>query len=126
MVFNMQSNAQFQETPSFQRDVSSTARLFSFNRPVYMTEGVWKDCVELADTNGRIADELAVLQRLRHVLFMASSALHGRVVDLECEFSIHRVPNDGASRRPEQTTLKLVTSTGKQNQPQVTIKHPGE
>lgn len=126
MVDSMQSNAQLQNAPSFQRNVSSTARLFSFNRPVYMTESVWKDCVELADESGRIADELAVLQRLRHVLFMASSALHGRVADLECEFSIHRIPNDGKTRRPEPTTLKLVTSSGEQNQPQVTIKHPDE
>lgn len=122
----MQSNAQLQGAPSFQRDVSSTAKLFSFNRSVYMTESVWKDCVELSDVNGRITDELAVLQRLRHVLFMASSALHGRVADLECEFNIHRVPNDGASRKPVETTLKLITSTSDQNQPQVTIQHTTE
>ena len=73
----MQSNAQLQEAPLTQRDVSSTARLFNFNRPVYMSDSVWKDCVELVDANGRIKDELSVLQRLRHVLFMASSALHG-------------------------------------------------
>jgi len=126
MVFHMQSNAQFQEEPLFQRDVSSTAKLFSFNRSVFMTERVWKDCVELVGINGNNVDELAVLQRLRHVLFMASSALQGRVVDLECEFSIHRVPNNGAARRPEQTTLKLIASTSELNQPQVTIKHPGE
>ena len=122
----MQSNAQLQEEPLYQRDVSSTAKLFSFNRSVFMTERVWRDCVELTGVNGRNVDELAVLQRLRHVLFMASSALHGRVADLECEFSIHRVPNDGETCRPEQTTLKLVASTGEQNNPQVTIKHPGE
>lgn len=122
----MQSNAQFQEDLLYQRDVSSTAKLFSFNRSVFMSERVWKDCVELTGTNGRNIDELAVLQRLRHVLFMASSALHGRVADLECEFSIHRVPNDGETCRPEQTTLKLVASTSEENKPQVTIKHPGE
>ncbi len=122
----MQSNLQLQEAPVIQRDVSSTARLFNFNRPVYMSESVWKDCVELSDASGRVVDELAVLQRLRHVLFMASTALHGRVADLECEFNIHRVPNDGHSHRPEPTTLMLVTNSSLNNQPQVTIKRPDE
>ena len=129
MVFKMQSNVQLQDALTIQRDVSSTAKLFNFNRPVYMTDSVWKDCVELIDVNGKITDELSVLQRLRHVLFMASTALHGRVADLECEFSIHRVPNNsvstGKSRRPEQTTLMLVANSAGQ-QPQVTIKHPTE
>ena len=122
----MQSNAQLQDNPLVQRDVSSTAKLFNFNRPVYMTESVWKDCVELADMNGRIVDELTVLQRLRHVLFMASTALHGRVVDMECEFSIHRVPNKGDTHIPEKTRLMLVASSSGNNAPVVTIKHPGE
>lgn len=126
MVTDMQSNVQLQEAPVIQRDVSSTARLFNFNRPVYMSESVWKDCVELADASGKVVDELAVLQRLRHVLFMASTALHGRVADLECKFSIHRVPNDGRSHRPEPTTLMLVTNSSLNNQPQVTIKRPDE
>lgn len=122
----MQSNAKLQDAPVIQRDVSSTARLFNFNRPVFMSESVWKDCVELTDNSGRIIDELAVLQRLRHVLFMASSALHGRVADIECEFSIHRVPNDGFTHRPEETTLKLIASSSFNDQPQVTIKRPEE
>ena len=122
----MHSNAQFQEEPLYKRNVSSTAKLFSFNRSVFMTDRVWEDCVELSGVNDRGIDELAVLQRLRHVLFMASSALHGRVADLECEFSIHRVPNDGEAFRPEQTMLKLVASTSEQNQPVITIKHPCE
>ena len=122
----MQSNAQLQYAQTYRRDVSSTAKLFNFNRPVYMSDNVWKDCVELADGNGRIVDELAVLQRLRHVLFMASSALHGRVIDLECEFSIQRVPNDGNASKPKPVKLKLVTHTNDQRQPQVTIKHPDE
>ena len=126
MVLYMHSNAQLQDEPVYQRDVSSTAQLFSFNRSVYLTERVWKDCVELVGVNGRTVDELAVLQRLRHVLFMASTALHGRVADLECEFSIHRVPNDGVAFRPEQTTLSLIASTSNKNQPQVTIKYPSE
>ena len=108
------------------RDVSSTARLFSFNRPVYMTSAVWHDCVELMDHNGKTIDELAVLQRLRHVLFMASSALHGRVKNLECEFNIHRVPNDSKARHPEPTTLKLVAHEDQFNQPVITIKQPDE
>ncbi len=126
MVVFMQSNAKIQEAPVIQRDVSSTARLFNFNRPVYMSENVWKDCVELADMEGKIVDELAVLQRLRHVLFMASSALHGRVADLECEFSIHRIPNDGKTHRPEATTLMLIAHSNLNDQPQVMIKQPYE
>ncbi len=108
------------------RDVTSTARLFNFNRPVYITDGVWSDCVEMMDRQGRAVDELAVLQRLRHVLFMASSALHGRIKNLECEFRIHRVPNGGGSRHPEQTHLKLVAHNNHYNQPVITIKLPTE
>ena len=120
---SMQDNTQhhYDVKPTF-RDVTSTARLFNFNRPVYMTENVWHDCVELMDRNGKTIDELAVLQRLRHVLFMASSALHGRVKNLECDFRIHRVPNDKLSRHPEATTLKLVAHNDQYNQPVITIK----
>ena len=127
MVIYMQYyNAQFQEDPLYKRDVSSTAKLFSIDRSVYVTESVWKDCVELAEINSNKIDELAVLQRLRHMLFMASSALHGRVTDLECDFSIHRIPNDAASSRPEKTMLKLIANTSELNQPQITIKHLNE
>ncbi|MCW8855679.1 MAG: hypothetical protein OQK72_13355 [Gammaproteobacteria bacterium] len=123
----MQNNTQQQNLDHHElRDVSSTARLFSFNRPVYMTSDVWHDCVELMDHNGKTIDELAVLQRLRHVLFMASSALHGRVKNLECEFKIHRVPNDSKARHPEPTTLKLVAHEDQFNQPVITIKQTGE
>ncbi len=120
----MQSNAQFQDASSFQRNVSSTASLFSFDCPVYMTESVWKDCVELVDINGRNADELAILQRLRHVLFMASSARHGCTPEQECKFSIHRVPNDGRAQRPEKTMLKLEATSGEQSQ--IIIRHLNE
>ena len=121
------SNAQSQiSEQTTQRDVTSTARLFNFNRPVYMTDAVWQDCVEMMDYQGKKIDELAVLQRLRHVLFMASSALHGRVKDLECEFRIHRVPNDANARHPEATTLKLVAHHDQYNQPVITIKHTTE
>jgi len=73
-----------------------------------------------------VIDELAVLQRLRHVLFMASSALHGRVKDTECEFRIHRVPNDQMSRHPEAATLMLVAHHDQFNQPVITIQHPDD
>ena len=104
------------------RDVTSTARLFNFNRPVYMSDSVWHDCVEMLDYQGKKIDELAVLQRLRHVLFMASSALHGRVSDLESEFRIHRVPNNPKSRHPEAVMLKLVAHHDQYNQPVISIK----
>jgi hypothetical protein len=103
------------------RDVTSTARLFNFNRPVYMSDAVWQDCVEMMDYQGNNVDELAVLQRLRHVLFMASSALHGRVNDLECDFRIHRVPNSRSGRHPEATTLRLVAHHDQYNQPVISI-----
>lgn len=123
----MQNNQQQKNLGQHElRDVSSTARLFRFNRPVYMTSAVWHDCVELMDDNGKTIDELAVLQRLRHVLFMASSALHGRVKNLECEFSIHRVPNDSKARHPEATRLKLVAHEDQFNQPVITIKQLDE
>lgn len=108
------------------RDVSSTARLFNFNRPVFITRTVWQDCVDLKNQKGRAADELAILQRLRHVLFMASSALHGRIMNLECEFRVHRVPNDDGVRHPEPTTLKLVAHNNNFDQPVITIKLPEE
>lgn len=108
------------------RDVTSTARLFNFNRPVFMSNEVWHDCVEMMDYNGKKVDELAVLQRLRHVLFMASSALHGRVNNLECEFRIHRVPNNPDSRHPEATMLKLVAHHDQYNQPVISIKSLSE
>lgn len=107
------------------RDVSSTARLFNFSRPVFMSDAVWQDCVEMAELTGRL-DELAVLQRLRHVLFMASSALHGRVKDVECEFSIHRAPNNKQSRYAEVTALMLVAHQDAGSQPVITIKYPNE
>ena len=108
------------------RDVSSTARLFNFSRPVFMTEAVWQDCVGMGDEQVGQMDELAVLQRLRHVLFMASSALHGRIKDMTCEFRIHRVPNNKPSRYPEVTTLMLLADHDAGDQPVVTIKHPNE
>lgn len=125
MVIRSMQNIQQALSKQSLRDVSSTARLFNFSRPVFMTDSVWQDCVEMAEHIGQM-DELAVLQRLRHVLFMASSALHGRVKDLECEFRIHRVPNNKQSRYPEATTLMLVAAHDSGNQPVITIKHPDE
>lgn len=122
----MQTNARFQDSTDKQRDVSSTAKLFNFNRPVFMSESVWRDCVELTDVDGRMTDELTVLQRLRHVLFMAATAMHGQTKDLECKFHVHRVPNNGLSHRPEPTTLKIVTNSELIDEPYVTIKHYSE
>ena len=108
------------------RDVTSTARLFNFRRPVLMTSEVWDDCVELASSDGKTYDELAVLQRLRHVLFMAASALHGRNEDLEHAFRVYRVPNENVTsrRQPEPVTLSLVAHKDEHNRPVITIKFP--
>lgn len=108
------------------RDVISTARLFNFRRPVFMTTQVWDDCVELNTTDGKSYDELAVLQRLRHVLFMAASALHGRYEDLEYDFRVYRVPNNNSSgrRQPEPVTLNLVAHKDEHNRPVITIRFP--
>ncbi len=122
----MQNDVQCQEEHILHRDVSSTARLFNFNQPVYMTEQVWKDCVELVSMSSDRIDELAVLQRLRHVLFMASSAMYDKEVDVSCEFSIHCVPNDKMACAAEQITLKLESGVNKHDQSQVTIKHLDE
>lgn len=109
------------------RDVTSTARLFNFRRPVYMDSSVWEDCVELSSPKGKSFDELAVLQRLRHVLFMAASALHGRFEDLEYNFRVYRVPNrDINKRQPEPVNLHLVAHKDRHNQPVITIKFPKE
>ena len=108
------------------RDVTSTARLFNFRRPVYMTAAVWEDCVELTAQKGRPFDELAVLQRLRHVLFMAASALHGRYEDLEYTFRIYRVPNIATEkqRKPEAVDLLLVAHKDEYKRPVITIGFP--
>ncbi len=116
-----------EQNPDF-RDVTSTARLFNFRRPVFMSTGVWEDCVELRASDGKSYDELAVLQRLRHVLFMAASALHGRFDDLAYDFRVYRVPNNGADgrRQPEPVTLHLVAHKDEHNHPVITIKFPDE
>lgn len=124
MQSNSVQNQYAEQTTS--RDVTSTARLFNFNRPVYMSNAVWADCVEMLDYQGKKIDELAVLQRLRHVLFMASSALHGRVSDLECDFRIHRVPNNQSGRHPEAAELKLIAHHDQFNQPVISIKLASE
>lgn len=104
------------------RDVSSTAKLFNFNRPVFVSNTVWRDCVDIHS----IGNELAVLQRLRHVLFMASSALRNRVSDIECEFRIQRIPSDKPNARPESVTLKLQAMVDDDDRPIVKITFPEE
>jgi len=108
------------------RDVTSTARLFNFRRPVYMSAEVWEDCVELQSSAGEAYDELAVLQRLRHVLFMAASALHGRLEDLEYDFRVYRVPNGAlhGQRQPEPVSLHLRAHKDEHNRPVITIEFP--
>jgi len=104
------------------RDVSSTAKLFNFNRPVFVSNTVWRDCVDIHS----IGNELAVLQRLRHVLFMASSALRNRVSDVECEFRVQRIPSDKPNARPESVTLKLQAMVDENDRPIVKITFPEE
>ncbi|MDH5764544.1 MAG: hypothetical protein OEZ38_00905 [Gammaproteobacteria bacterium] len=109
------------------RDVTSTARLFNFKRPVYMSDDVWSDCVDLRAVDNESYDELAVLQRLRHILFMAASVLRGRVEDLQYNFRIYRVPNKPMeSRRPEPVDLLLVAHKDEFNRPVITIQFPAE
>lgn len=123
MLADDNTQLELEQNPNL-RDVTSTARLFNFRRPVYMTASVWEDCVELPanDDNGSY-DELAVLQRLRHVLFMAASALHGRVEDLEYEFRVYRIENDSlhGQRQPKPVNLQLRAHKDEQNRPIITI-----
>lgn len=107
------------------RDVTSTARLFNFRRPVYMTADVWEDCVELKPAeSSKSYDELAVLQRLRHVLFMAASALHGRNENIQFNFRVYRIPNSDTAkqRQPEPVDLNLEAMNDEHNRPVITIK----
>ena len=115
----------FDQNPDL-RDVTSTARLFNFRRPVYMSSEVWEDCVDLAPEDGASYDELAVLQRLRHVLFMAASALHGRVEDLQYNFRVYRVANGAlhGQRQPEPVSLFLRAHKDEHNRPVITISFP--
>lgn len=108
------------------RDVTSTARLFNFRRPVYIAKAVWDDCVEFSVNDGVDYDELAVLQRLRHVLFMAASALHGRVEDLEYEFRVYRICSKAGTgqRQPEPVNLLLRAHKDEYNRPIITIDFP--
>ena len=108
------------------RDVTSTARLFNFRRPVFITSQVWEDCVELKPQAGGSFDELAILQRLRHVLFMAASALHGRIEDLEYEFRVYRVSNEvgQGQRQPEPVSLHLKAHKDEHHRPVITIGFP--
>ncbi|MDH5423381.1 MAG: hypothetical protein OEY29_00135 [Gammaproteobacteria bacterium] len=117
-----QSNAQMEIERTTLRDVTSTAKLFNFNRPVYVSNKVWRDCIDIHS----IGNELAVLQRLRHVLFMASSALRNRVTDVECEFRIQRIPSDKPNQHAESVTLKLKAYIDDNDRPVVTIKFPDE
>lgn len=107
------------------RDVSSTARLFNFRLPVYMTTDVWEDCVELRSIKtGKSYDELAVLQRLRHVLFMAASVLHGRQAEVDFNFRVYRIPSTDThgQRKPEPVDLQLTAHSDEHNRPVMTIK----
>ncbi len=116
---------EFAQNPDL-RDVTSTARLFNFRRPVYLTSDVWEDCVELKANEGMPYDDLAVLQRLRHVLFMAASALHGRVDDLEYDFRVYRIANAAprGQRQPEPVNLHLRSHKDDHNRPVITIGFP--
>ncbi|MCW9013085.1 MAG: hypothetical protein OQL06_04815 [Gammaproteobacteria bacterium] len=91
-----------------------------------MTSAVWEDCVELESKDGKSFDELAVLQRLRHVLFMAASALHGRFEDLDYDFRVYRIPNNSINgrRQPEPVSLHLQAHKDDHNRPVITIKFP--
>lgn len=104
------------------RDVTSTAKLFNFNRPVFVSNKVWRDCIDIHS----IGNELAVLQRLRHVLFMASSALRNRVTDVECEFRIQRIPSDKPNEHAESVNLKLKAFINEDDKPVVNILFPDE
>jgi hypothetical protein len=104
------------------RDVTSTAKLFNFNRSVFVSNRVWRDCIDIHS----IGNELAVLQRLRHVLFMASSALRNRVADVECEFRIQRIPSDRPNEHAESVTLKLKAFIDDDDNPVVTLSFPDE
>ena len=110
------------------RDVTSTARLFHFKLPVYVTDTVWQDCIDIKNYQDKQIDDLAVLHRLRHVLFMAASTLHGRTDIKEHSLRVYRIPNaaPGHQRRPEPVDLNLSIHKDDDNNSIVTIKFPNE
>jgi len=122
MMTNTHGNLQSDASQITLRDVTSTAKLFNFNRPVYVSNRVWRDCIDIHS----IGNELAVLQRLRHVLFMASSALRNRVTDVDCEFRIQRIPSDKPNSHAESVNLKLKAFIDEDDRPIVTIYFPDE
>ena len=87
-----------------------------------MSAQVWDDCVDIQSG----VDELAILQRLRHVLFMAASALHGRTEDLEYDFRVYRVPNTRGVSQPQPVTLHLDAHRDEHHRPIITISFPAE
>ena len=121
-----QTSASRDDVKKALRDVTTTACLFNFSRPVYITEKVWTDCIEAIDKEGRSKDELAVLQRLRHVLFMASNAVIDREKDLSCEFKIHRLPHQAESGDSGTTILKLVSNKDQNGNPIIMIQNLDE
>lgn len=122
MMSMTSNNLDFETQKTTLRDVTSTAKLFNFNRPVYVSNMVWRDCIDIHS----IGNELAVLQRLRHVLFMASSSLRNRVSDVEYEFRVQRIPSDKPNERAEAVNLKLKAFIDDDDNPIVTISFPDE
>ena len=122
MMSMTSNNLDFETQKTALRDVTSTAKLFNFNRPVYVSNMVWRDCIDIHS----IGNELAVLQRLRHVLFMASSSLRNRVSDVEYEFRVQRIPSDKPNERAEAVNLKLKAFIDDNDNPIVTITFPDE
>lgn len=122
MIMTINNTLQAEPAQITLRDVTSTAKLFNFNRPVFVSNKVWRDCIDIHS----IGNELAVLQRLRHVLFMASSALRNRVADVECEFRIQRIPSDKPNDHAESVTLKLRAFIDDDDNPVVTLSFPDE
>ena len=107
--------------PNF-RDVSSTARLFNFNRPVYISEQAWQDCIDSCK-NKHIYSELAVLQRLRSILYTASHCLHGSLEEFECEFEIR---DNLASCKRQHHHLRLLAERDENNHSVIRILHINE
>ena len=127
VMINTNTRQSYSPQKSF-RDVTSTARLFHFKLPVYVTDSVWKDCIDIKNYHDKQIDDLAVLHRLRHVLFMAASTLHGRTDIRVHNLRVYRIPNaePGQQRRPEAVDLSLSIHKDDNENPIVTIKFPDE
>lgn len=106
-------------------DVSTTARQAGFVVAVALTTAAWADCVAWADADSCRQSPQDEAGRLWDVLWMAYLATR-RANGNQVRVTLFRVPRDGRSRSPRETSLQMHIGPGDHGEPVVTIMMPGE